>query len=1492
MQEHSFRQYELHRQNGTTQPSGRRAVVPTAARSPLAGTHNFAFLGTAILFAFLLTVLWATAAKAQDQRILMPGDAVVTGFAGIKAPDAPIAPGTDPLDMFHIDLDGPSAQVFQLGAAGAPARGQIIQANAPFKLRARDAGQVFAIALDDALPPNIYVGQTAAFGLNIVGADANGDGRPDRLKKGQPDARWMAGQFGTDKGGGPGSIYRIDGRTGAVSLFATIPGTSGAGLGAIVFDRTTRQFLVSDLDNGLIHRLDANGAVMDSFDHGTAGRTATGLDPIADDGRQIDIKSSAFDVEEPDTWGFTQPERRVSGMAILLGRLYYAVADEIWSIGIGADGRLAGDARLEVQVANAPIDSAITKIAFDGEGRMYLAQRGAQRGSYDYSVFAEPLRSSVLRYQRDPASPSDWAPMAEQYAIGLPPDFRNGSGGVALGYGHDESGSIRRGACNRTLWSTGDNLRNSPSYASQLNDEGPLDVHGLQGNDVSLVRPKNEPPLNSYFVDYDGQFGDSEKAGHVGDVEIWQPCHSSYGLGQLTPGYWPDGEWPGFWLPPTGTLATNLRLEKKAITCWPIGGGKHRCGFSIKVINTGPGLYHDHIQVRDMIPAGTTATFSSPKFDACPGGPPNHTCTTLAPVHLLPWEQVTIPVRVDVPDNLAKQLDCKVKNRALILHAPSPSEQNTDPSDDDDTATAHLPAHLCKDPPKEKNNLRITKQPLSCFKTVGNKIRCGYHVRVWNMGPGDYNDTITVSETIPAGATPIFSGPAPLGWNCVGGNPYACNSNPVSLSPGQNALLVVRLDITQAQAKAMGCKVRNTASITHAPGGSDHNTNPGDDSAVAIANVPANLCDPPAEKTNLKITKLPLGCFKIAGNKIRCGYHIRVRNTGPGDYNDNIKFTDQVPPGTTATFSSAKFDACPGGPPTYTCTTTAPVSLNSGQSVLVVARVDMPVNVAKQMDCKVRNRVHITYAPIGNKNTDASDEHASVVATVPAEICDQQQPANLKVTKVANPQLCTKVAQGWRCGYDITVENTGPGVYQDRIELKETLPAEPVTASWNLGWNCQGTGGAGAICKSLVNLTLQPTQHVVLKLNVTFSDADVIQRNCRLPNIVEITHVAGGFENTNPADDKAGAVAFVPEEFCNSTTNLKVEKTTFVEGDCPLVGNATWCKRFRIAVWNAGPGTFNGQIKVVDIPSPGLNIGFDGLGKWTCNAATRICQTDGVLNPGANDASIPVFVVNVSGDDNDAKALNCKLKNVAQLLTPWGAPHDSQVGDNQSEASYDLPARLCRPEPASQVCPAGFRWTGDRCSRGPGLVTLPGCPDGQWLNKGHCCPVGQIWTGRRCGEPPRKECPEGTTGKWPNCREVEEPKCPEGTTGRWPNCRKVDEPKQCPEGTTGKWPNCRKVEEPKKCPEGTTGKWPNCRKVEEPKKCPEGTTGKWPNCKRPEPPKCPKGMTGTPPNCKRIVPEKCPTGMVGKPPNCRKPPTQTPPTLKRQANAKPKLARR
>ncbi len=47
------------------------------------------------------------------------------------------------------------------------------------------------------------------------------------------------------------------------------------------------------------------------------------------------------------------------------------------------------DPRLEIDSPSFPGPSAITDIAFDDAGRIYLAQRGDQRGSYDYSAFAE-----------------------------------------------------------------------------------------------------------------------------------------------------------------------------------------------------------------------------------------------------------------------------------------------------------------------------------------------------------------------------------------------------------------------------------------------------------------------------------------------------------------------------------------------------------------------------------------------------------------------------------------------------------------------------------------------------------------------------------------------------------------------------------------------------------------------------------------------------------------------------------------------------------------------------------------------------------------------------------------------------------------------------------------------------------------------------------------------------------------------------------------------
>lgn len=296
---------------------------------------------------------------------------------------------------------------------------------------------------------------------------------------------------------------------------------------------------------------------------------------------------------------------------------------------------------------------------------------------------------------------------------------------------------------------------------------------------------------------------------------------------------------------------------------------------------------------------------------------------------------------------------------------------------------------------------------------------------------------------------------------------------------------------------------------------------------------------------------------------------------------------------------------------------------------------------------------------------------------------------NLRITKRPMPFFCHKVAQGWSCGYAIRVWSTGPGVYNDKIEVRETLPFEPVQASWNGLWNCEGQAAIGnpdqAICTHPV-VELQPGQSRLLHLKLVYSDAQIKQLGCKVPNRVEIIHAPGGsFQNTNPADDKASATAQVLPSFCAPAvpSNLKLVKGLYASPDYPLTDNATWCRKFRIVVWNTGPGIFNGPIKVHDLVPPGTTASFEELGAWTCNAATKVCETNGSVVMKPNEIGDGrIFNVHVSGNDSVAHALNCRLNNTARIIAPVGPPWNILPADDQSHAAYDLPAELCH-QPAN-----------------------------------------------------------------------------------------------------------------------------------------------------------------------------------------------------------------
>ena len=965
------------------------------------GLRGCSKVGLARAFYFpvpLVFALIAGAALAQPapQSIIGLGNAVVSGFSGTVPPVAPLPPGVLPADKTYIDLAGPSARVIDLQNMGGAPAGQIVNAPKPFTATAAQIGQVYAVALDNVLPPNVYLAATSSFGLPIVVPDADGDGRPDRTKLGAPNASFMPGLWGpAAQSGGPGSIWKIDGVTGAISLFAnvTLDGApnSGPALGGLAFDSATGQLFVADRDTGMIHRFSLDGVERGRFDHGVAGLTAAGLPPVPfDAANRLNINAPAFNSENPATWALAAPQRRVFGLGLRGSRLFYAVTGglTVWSVSIQPDGAFGNDPRLEVQVPPALAQTEIAKIAFDDQGRMILGERGIPVGAYDFNVLAQESVSRVLRYALvvlKPGTPAVWQPEPDEYAIGFALQNRNANGGVAIGYGYNGTGQLDRLSCGGTVWSSGEALRRSadPTTAAALEKSGPLDIHGLQGNGIGFARPENVPPSQSYFIEYNDRFAAAAR-GHVGDLAIPRICGSGEifgGPGWYPPGYWP----PSFGLPlpppPPAIPNTNLRLDKRALPplCVAWGPG-WLCQYQVRVTSTGPAPYAGPIVVADELPAtpaGAIMGFGPAPWVCAPAGPAAYHCLHPATV-LNPGQSVDLNVATWVPNTYPQ---CTLVNAAEIIWAPG---GDSNPGDDFDSAAAAIPAKHCP-PAGKQTNLRIEKRLLACFAIGGPNHRCAFRVTLTNTGPGVYNDHIHFTDQVPAGTSAIFFSPPATPFTCAGGPPnYNCQSNnPVTLNPGEQIPVTVFVNVPNAQAPALKCLVRNEAAITHAPGGTPQNTNAADDTADATGNLPPALCPFVLPISNLRLDKHAQdGLCHGAGGGWQCDYTVRVTNTGPSAFNGQISVLDWIPPGSPpgikVSFNSPQPWNC--GPfiaNVYACTINA--NLAPGQFRFFNVRAFVPL---QHGICNLTNtaRIVIPGSPT-LQNLNAGDDLDSANAT-------------------------------------------------------------------------------------------------------------------------------------------------------------------------------------------------------------------------------------------------------------------------------------------------------------------------------------------------------------------------------------------------------------------------------------------------------------------------------------------------------------------------------
>lgn len=485
----------------------------------------------------------SSSAARRPVALLFHGQTVVTsGFSGSVQRLAIVAPGVahpDPASprFRFIDLDGTSTSLTALASPGFGANAQELTLRPYDTIFAREVGQVFGLALDtDPMSPSLYLAATSAYGLPIVTPDADGDRLPDRQHRGLPGADWMEGLFGP--GGGPGTIWRVDGLTGQIARFADIRidgvDNAGPGLGNLAWDAEFQVLHVSDLETGMILRLDETGAVLGRFDHGFDGRAAMGLVPVAfDPAGRMDRTRAEFDADDPATWGFAPRARRVWGLAAHAGRLYYGVAQgkaerpEVWSVGLDPrSGAYLGDARWEVSLPENAPPHEISDIAFTGGGLMLLAQRTPGRGAFDFIDVVRPQEGGVFGYAMLPLAQQTlterWQTVPVRFDVGFAGTGDNANGGLALGPGFDATGRAIPGSCQGGLWTTGESLRQSaqPLVALALAAGGEALVDGLQVQPLTFDRRSNSPPWASFFVDYDALYPALPEAGHLGDVEV------------------------------------------------------------------------------------------------------------------------------------------------------------------------------------------------------------------------------------------------------------------------------------------------------------------------------------------------------------------------------------------------------------------------------------------------------------------------------------------------------------------------------------------------------------------------------------------------------------------------------------------------------------------------------------------------------------------------------------------------------------------------------------------------------------------------------------------------------------------------------------------------------------------------------------------------------------------------------------------------------------
>ncbi len=424
------------------------------------------------------------------------GESAATAFSNFVQPFNPFS---------GINLNNPVVMVIDNRIPGAtvpdPGPGPNSWAAAMFynasgpanhQWTAANLGQLFGVEFDNAPNPNIYVTASTGYGSDNVAYD-NANTSP----------------FATSPFPGAatgGEVYKLDGTTGNISLFATLPnagagGGTGPGLGNLCFSAEHGRLYITNFHDGRVYAYDLAGNCRGTFKHSTGAITTNSTGPCPAD-------SSAVP-------GFAPLGERAWGVAVNNGRLYYGIwsedrgrpsataANTVHSIALTPTGDFSGVSQLEVTlpIFNTNWSNPVSDIMFSSQGRMMVAERvmlndvgiGAQPATGFEGHAARNLEFELIAGVWTATAP------AREFLMGNPVQFgANASGGIDFD-------------CDDNLWSTIDQMPASSTA-----------VYGLQrtpanGNTLATIGAVG------YFIDID-QISSVQSKNRIGSVAVYRCC--------------------------------------------------------------------------------------------------------------------------------------------------------------------------------------------------------------------------------------------------------------------------------------------------------------------------------------------------------------------------------------------------------------------------------------------------------------------------------------------------------------------------------------------------------------------------------------------------------------------------------------------------------------------------------------------------------------------------------------------------------------------------------------------------------------------------------------------------------------------------------------------------------------------------------------------------------------------------------------------------------